>query len=213
MDNTIVAGNLLANFPNNDHADFNGTYTNLGGNLASTSDSSVSEIDPELAPLGNYGGALETMIPLPGSPAICGGLPANAGETDERGFPGTTAYGADRCADSGAVQTHYSSVAFSRASYSGTAGSAINPAPVVTVTENGQKREGIPVTLLFSGTGTATGLGPVTTAVAGALFSDLQVSAAGTDTLTAKLPITAKGNKVQPAPLKATATLAVTAAP
>ena len=52
-----------------------------------------------LAPLGNYGGPTQTTPPLPGSPAICGGVIADIPTgvtTDQRGLPRTTTYGTTR---------------------------------------------------------------------------------------------------------------------
>lgn len=43
--------------------------------------------DPKLTPLANYGGSVETMHPLIGSPAIDAGTSTNSGGTDARGFP------------------------------------------------------------------------------------------------------------------------------
>jgi hypothetical protein len=68
-----------------------------------------------LAPLSNYGGPMPTMIPLPGSPAICAGLVAQLPTgvtTDQRGLPNTNTsypgYSANTpCVDAGAVQTNY----------------------------------------------------------------------------------------------------------
>jgi hypothetical protein len=93
---------------------------NVGGNLVGNYNvQTASAPGPgiNLAPLGNYGGSTLTMIPVPGSPAICAGtalsgagpsLPA----TDQRGDPRTnTSYpgysAGTACVDSGAVQTHY----------------------------------------------------------------------------------------------------------
>jgi hypothetical protein len=60
-------------------------------------------VDPLLAPLGNYGGPTKTMAPLSGSPAINAGsidlIPANV-TTDQRGSPRV----ADGTVDLGAVE-------------------------------------------------------------------------------------------------------------
>src|SRR6266851_7023975 len=89
-------------------------------------------------------------------------------------------------------RTNCQSVKFSSSSYSGEVNQAVSPAPVVSVTENGQNIGGVPVTLAFSGTGTVTGLGPVTTtAGVGATFSSLTVDTVGSGgTLSATLQIT-----------------------
>jgi hypothetical protein len=44
-------------------------------------------IDPQLEPLGNYGGPTPTMRPLPGSLALNAGDNTGAPDTDQRGFP------------------------------------------------------------------------------------------------------------------------------
>jgi CSLREA domain-containing protein len=168
--------------------------------------------DPMLAALSNYGGPTQTMLPLPGSAAICAGsislLPAGT-TTDQRGFARlNTSYSSSSCLDVGAVQTNYQSMQFAAPPYSGTLGTAISPAPVVSVTENGLNQGGVPVTLVFSGTGTATGLGPIATVSGlGASFSNLVANSAGNDTLLATLQITPNY------PLTATTGLDVTTDP
>jgi CSLREA domain-containing protein len=185
-----------------------------------TSNTQAVDADPTLAPLGNYGGTTQTMLPLPGSAAICAGsaalLPMGL-TTDQRGFSRTTTYTtgtAGTCLDVGAVQTRYTSVQFTNVpisgSYNGAAGIAIsNPAPVVSVTENNQSIGGVPITLLFSGvSNTVTGLGPATTASGmGASFNSLIVTTAGNNTLSVNLPITAVGAAIQPAALTASAAI------
>ena len=157
----------------------------------------VVGVNAGLAPLGNYGGPTLTMLPLPGSAAICAGaLSEVRASADQRGFPRVNySYtGYTPCVDAGAVQTNYQSVAFAQASYSGSPGVAISdPAPpLVSATENGQNRGGVPMTLSFIGTqpGSASGYGPVTTiAEFGALFNLLKVGPAGSYTLEAVLPV------------------------
>jgi len=58
-----------------------------------------------LAALGYYGGPTQTMIPLPGSPAICFITPSAATGNDQRGLPRVTPYSGTNCQDAGAVQT------------------------------------------------------------------------------------------------------------
>ncbi len=72
--------------------------TDAGGNLFG--------VYPELAPLGNYGGTMPTMIPLPGSPALDAGDDSvlsgpDALTTDQRGF--NRSFGAH--VDVGAVES------------------------------------------------------------------------------------------------------------
>jgi CSLREA domain-containing protein len=154
-----------------------------------------------LATLGYYGGPTPTVLPQPGSSAICKGsaalIPTNA-ITDQRGFANENlsyaGYSATTpCVDAGAVQTNYTSVQFSGAGpYVGSANTpGTTPAVIVSVTENGQNIGGVPVTLTFSGTGTASGVTATTAAGVGANFSNLQVSLPSTsgDTLAVSLPV------------------------
>lgn len=71
LSNSIVAGNA----PGNIFGGYGGTNNLTSG-------------DPQLAPLGNYGGPTPTMPPLPGSPAIDAGNDAaiNTVATDQRGY-------------------------------------------------------------------------------------------------------------------------------
>jgi serine protease len=92
-----------------------------------------------LAPLGSYGGSTQTMVPLPGSTAICAGTLANATTagitTDQRGFPFDSNCPAGSV-DSGAVQTKYSML-FSNVPYTTVSGQVLSPAPAVTLYESG----------------------------------------------------------------------------
>lgn len=75
--NTIVAGNTAST------ASYNDIYNHY------SSQSSFIGGDPQLAPLGNYGGSTQTMPPLPGSPVIDTGADSitNVLATDQRGAP------------------------------------------------------------------------------------------------------------------------------
>ena len=67
----------------------------------------ATPVQPFLAPLGWYGGTTQTMLPLPGSEAVCAGLTPDIffeTTTDQRGFARTSPAG---CVDAGAVQTNY----------------------------------------------------------------------------------------------------------
>ena len=110
-----------------------------------------------LAPLGSYGGPTQTMLPLPGSPAICAINPSAATGTDQRGESRTTTYSSATCQDAGAAQTNY---AMSFTTNPATSESSGVPfAAAVTLTESGSPFTGagvsIPVTL--SGGATLTG--------------------------------------------------------
>jgi phage tail protein X len=155
-------------------------------------------VETTVGPLADNGGPTPTILPLPGSPAICAGtrvVDVTTPLQDQRGFPRTNTtypgYSTSKpCIDSGAVQTNYQSAQFTNGPYSADVNQAVSPAPLVSVTESGQNIGGVPVTLIFSGNGTATGLGPVTTvAGTGATFSGLQVSALGSDTLSVSIPV------------------------
>jgi predicted outer membrane repeat protein len=98
--------------------------------------------NPNLGPLLNYGGPTPTLIPLPGSAAICAGtVPTLNGSplaTDQRGITISGArYGQTACYDVGAVQTQYGFSATFNVPSLVTLGSPVSPAPVATVTESG----------------------------------------------------------------------------
>jgi predicted outer membrane repeat protein len=185
-------------------------------NGCTSNTNTITDSNPLLAALGSYGGPIQTMLPTPGSPAICAGsislIPGGV-ITDQRGFSRASIYNGVTCVDLGAVQTDYTSVAFSSSSYSGVVNKAVNPAPVVTLSENGQNIGGVPITLGYSGTGTLEGLGAVTTVGGtGATFSSLTASSVAQGTLSLALPITASGNSVQPTALTASASLNIRSA-
>lgn len=167
-----------------------------------TSNTNATLADPKLAPLANYGGPTQTMLPMPGSAAICAGSTAQAVDgqgnpltTDQRGFARTnTIYTGSSCVDAGAVQTNYS-LAFT------TEPKPIAPATVilpnqyfqaaVTLDESGSPFSAQAVTIplaLTAGNG-ALYVGSLPTTSNGvATYSMLQVSAPGTDdVLTAHL--------------------------
>ena len=156
---------------------------------------SPSPINPLLAALGSYGGPTQTMIPLPGSPAICAISPSSASGTDQRGYARTTTYGSKTCEDLGAAQTNYS-LSFS------TQPSPISPASAIFVATNFQaavtldesgsaltaSSVAIPLTLT-PGSGTLSG-GSASTSAGVAAYSTLSVSAPGAgDVLTATLSL------------------------
>jgi hypothetical protein len=218
LENTIVAGNTAGST----NADIYGSYTDNGGNLADNVGSATSPINPNLAPLGNYGGPTQTMIPLPGSPAICGGLASNipAGETtDQRGepventtYPGYTS--SSPCVDSGAVQTNYGLQFTTEPQSSVLEYYTLNPAPVVGLTESGVAFAASSGTVAM--TDTSTYLGGTTSEAltsGSASFGNLAVNPPGNqpssysnDVLTATLPldslvsITAQSTDIQVSP-------------
>jgi hypothetical protein len=185
--NSIVAGNTTGDCY---------TCTQLGPNMIGGS--------PNLGALAYNGlnATLQTMIPLPGSPAIQAGsatlLPAGL-TTDQRGFPRTTAGKLDL----GAAQTNYTAIRFVQQPTDALINANIAPAVTVEVLEtntnlpgpsNTDAVNGIPITLTFSGTGTMGGTLTQTSAGGVASFGNLTVNNPGTgDTLATSLTVTPAG--------------------
>ncbi len=121
-------------------------YNNLANNASdcfncTPTNSVPNDPNPNLAPLGNYGGPTPTMLPLPASPAICAAsssLVPTGITKDQRGFPNSTTYNSTACTDLGAVQTNYAFSFTTEPPSIGTLpGTAMTPAPTVTITESG----------------------------------------------------------------------------
>lgn len=199
--NSIVAGNSAAS-----SGDVGGVWVDGGGNQVG-----VSAI--LLAPLGNYGGTTQTMIPLPGSPAICGAVVSSATPVDQRDLGRTTSYGGTVCQDSGAVQTGYA-LSFTA-----------QPAPIapatdiltgvdfqaaVTLSESGSPFSlAVAVPLALNGPGTLTG-GSASTVNGVATYSELQVTAPGTSDTLATAFTTPPSLSVTSAPFTVLAVTATT---
>jgi len=179
--NSIVSGNGV---------DTTGSYTDNGGNLVGAS--SIN-----LAPLGSYGGLTQTMPPLPGSPAICGGTSANATAasqtTDQRGLPFDPLCPAGQnLVDSGAVQTSYALAFTTNPPANVHTGAAISPAPVVELTESGIAASAATNSVSVSDHSSKVG-GTLSTSLSSgyATFSNLIPSSiVSGDTLTATLALT-----------------------
>ncbi|MGP8252444.1 MAG: beta strand repeat-containing protein [Terracidiphilus sp.] len=208
LGNSVVSGNQLGtqaspgNYDDLDDTTGNTTFTagNNGGNVVGyyNAPSATPPASSGLAPLGNYGGPTQTMLPQPGSAAICGGLAANIPNgvtTDQRGDPNSNAnypgYTAPNpaCVDSGAVQSNYGLGFTTQPPADAYVGTAIAPAPVVTLTESGDLAGAATGTVTMADT--ASLLGGTTTAglsSGAATFSNLVISN-GTidDQLTASL--------------------------
>ncbi len=154
--NSIFAGNSafegagLLNIGATLNANTNLFYQNLdnltGGNGAeddclncTSNTKAIYGLSPNLAPLAFYKGPTPTLLPLPASAAICAASSAliPVGITkDQRGFPNTTTYNSTACYDLGAVQTNYALSFTGEPPATGTLpGTAMSPAPAVTVTE------------------------------------------------------------------------------
>ncbi len=92
------------------------TYTRSGQNIVRQVDAAVGtgpavlDVDPMLAPLGDYGGQTRTCPPLPGSPAInpVGGATSSTFTTDQRFYPRMTEgpLRPGHTVDIGSVETH-----------------------------------------------------------------------------------------------------------
>ncbi len=197
LTNSIVAGNTESTSGQTGN-DCYACGPQSASNLISTSSSSPS---PNLGPLA-YNGAnqtLQTLLPLPGSPAIEAGNPAllpTGMTTDERGLPRTV----NSKLDLGAVETDYTAVQFVQQPTNTLANATITPAVTLSVMESGAAALNIPVPLTLTGNGTLAGTLTETTLVtkpgtaAVATYGNLSVNTAGTgDTLDVTLPITATG--------------------
>jgi hypothetical protein len=188
LENTIVSGNTASVGSN----DYEGNYSDDGGNL-------VGAPGVALAPLGSYGGPTQTMIPLPGSSAICEGslenVTASGLTTDQRGLPRTTkiSYNGKQltCVDSGAVQTNYALSFTVQPPATATVNVAMKPAPVVELTESGSPAKFSSATVGLFDTAKALDNSTQANFVNGyATFSDAVLNAAVTnDTISAVLPL------------------------
>jgi len=211
--NSIVVGNSTTI----NYADVTANYVDKGGNIVNWGSGSTSPSSGNLAPLGYYGGPLQTMPPLPGSAAICAGTVANAAAVgfsgDERGHTvPTTTYPTNPCVDAGAVQTAYT-LGFTIQPSNTVAGAAISPAPSVQLKDNGSAiaLPGAPVTMTAAA-GTLSGTSATTSATGLATFSNLSIGSAQTgDALTATIAVgtgtmTATSNSFNVNPANPTAT-------
>ncbi|HEY2858562.1 MAG TPA: Ig-like domain repeat protein [Terracidiphilus sp.] len=199
--NTIASGNS-ANFGGADDVqDASGSVSNATGNVIGVLNGTATGSPAiNLAPLANYGGNTQTMLPLPGSPAICGGLAASIPSgvtTDQRGMPNTNnSYNPGTpCIDSGAVQTNYALTFTQQPSTSGSTatvgvGRVIAPAPAVSVIESSTNNvTGASVTL-SDASGSLAGTETRKSASGIATFSGVFVAQVfPSDTLTATLPL------------------------
>jgi hypothetical protein len=95
----IIAGNLGAGGVPGDIAPVGGTLNATGFNFIGSNEgattqfptgplagTSAAPLDPKLSPLGYFGGPLQTLHPLMGSPVIDAAGTTNPGGTDARGF-------------------------------------------------------------------------------------------------------------------------------
>ncbi len=208
--NSIVAGNTeSASGQAGNDCDNCGAQSKY--NLISTSAAPITAAQLMLGPLALNGPnqTLQTLLPLPGSPAIEAGNPAllpSSMKTDERGRPRTV----NSTLDLGAVETDYTAVQFVQQPTNTLINATITPAVTLSVMESGAAAANIPVPLTLTGNGTLAGTLTETTLVttpgtaAVATYGNLSVNTAGTgDTLGVTLPITPAGAAT---PLTLTAT-------
>jgi hypothetical protein len=116
----------------------------FGGDTCSACATVTNKIaaDPKLSALGYYGGPTQTLLPLPGSAAICAGTQPTLNNVpltfDQRGVSiSPTRYGQSACYDVGAVQTRYAMTGPLTLPSLVSPGSAVSPSPTVSLTEDG----------------------------------------------------------------------------
>jgi CSLREA domain-containing protein len=203
--NSVFSGNSAPDYGaalSGATANFNLFYNNLiYGNVEGdcgycSSNTNAISGNPNLAPLGNYGGSTQTMLPLPSSAAICAGLATlnpNGLTTDQRGLPNSTTYNSTKCTDLGAVQTDYAfSFTTNPPATGAIPGTAVSPAPAVTITESGATLTtgSISVTATDANSDLTTTPATATSTAGVAPFSSLIFTGATTsDKLTATLAL------------------------
>jgi predicted outer membrane repeat protein len=142
--NNIFIGNSISNpsggagiaaFVATSNASYNLFYQNVNATGTEddcdgcTSNTNIVSANPNLLPLGYYGGPTETMLPLPGSLAICAGNYADVPSgvtTDQRGFSLMNSACSNGGVDVGAVQSDYVQVTNTNDSGAGSLRAAIN---------------------------------------------------------------------------------------
>ena len=201
INNTIIAGNTA----------ISGAANSDCNACAGTGSADLIGVTVNMGPLANNGGPTQTMMPLPGGPAISAGDPtATADDTDQRGF---SRFNTNGSLDIGAVQTHYSSVKFLAQPSNTLVNQTITPAVAVQVVETDGSTtnypQGVPVTLTLLDSqsnpdngaiaGTLTQYPANNGGVIEALFPDLSVNAAGTYQLFATTAISGNSSSANPA--------------
>jgi predicted outer membrane repeat protein len=211
--NSLVAGNRETVSPGDDCS---ACGTQNAFNLISTTATPISAAQVTVGPLA-YNGlnqTVQTMLPLPGSPAIQTGDPtqlvASGLPTDERQLPRTI----NGKLDLGAVESNYTAIQFVHQPSDALVSQTISPAVTMSVTESGTTISNVPLPITFVGPGTLHGtLTEVTASPAKAgdpalaSFGDLSGDTPGTgNTLVSDVTIT-------PASVTPTQTLTATSSP
>lgn len=194
--NSLVAGNTDTVSPGDDCS---ACGTQGAFNLISTAATPVSASQVMVSPLA-YNGlnqTVQTMLPLPGSPAIQTGDPTqleSALTTDERQLPRTI----NGKLDLGAVESNYTAIQFVQQPSNALVGHTISPAVTMSVTESGTTVANVPLPVTFVGPGVLHGALTETSVIpakagdpALATFGDLSGDTPGTgDTLVSNVTIT-----------------------
>ncbi len=202
INNTIIAGNTAIAGANSD----------CSGCVATNGVANLIGVTVNLGPLAANGGPTETMMPLPGDPAINAGDPAateGIDATDQRGFSRLSPSGG---LDIGAVQTHYSSVSFLAQPSNALPNQTVTPPVAVQVIEVDNSTtnypQGVPVNVSLQDTqgvqvtgaltGTLTHNPTVSSGVTSAVFPDLVLNTAGTYKLFATTAISGNSASADP---------------
>src|SRR5207237_1276758 len=163
--NSIVANNTIGSwgsgpdlFGNVNSQDYNLFKDITGASISGATLHNITGQDPNLGALTNNGGPTQTQLPLPSSPAINAGNPANLppdtydldndGDTaeplpvDQRGFARVVGFNFDL----GAVETNYAISATAGTPQSTLINTAFGTQLQATVTESGNPISGVTVT-------------------------------------------------------------------
>lgn len=212
INNTIIAENTV--IPGAANSDCSGCTPTSGV-------TNLIGVTVNLGPLATNGGPTQTMMPLPGSPAInAGTLTEGTDPTDQRGFSRLSPSGG---LDIGAVQTHYSSVSFLTPPGNTLLNQTITPAVAVQVVEVDKTTtnypQGVPVNVSLQDaqgvqvtgalTGTLTHNPTVTGGVTSAVFPDLAVNTAGSYKLFATTAISGNSASADPTYSSASSTFQI----
>ncbi len=181
LSNSMIASNIAANGPDllftYISQDYNLIGNTSGATINGTTTHNIVNVSASLSGLASNGGQIQTMLPLPDSPAINAGDPANLpadtfdldgdGNTseplpvDQRGFPRVVAANFDI----GAVETNYTITTTAGTPQSAVIGSNFAMQLQATVKESGINQSGITVTFTAPASGASgTFAGNVTTA-------------------------------------------------
>jgi predicted outer membrane repeat protein len=178
LQNSIVEGNTAPAYP-----DIDGAVSSTTGSLINTGNTTST---PGLAALGSYGGPTPTMLPEPGSPALCAGVTGGAA-TDQRGFlAGLGGYCPIGAVDAGAVQTYYA-LAFNNIPASISAGSTFSPQPIASLIESGAPYTATSPAITVGDTASPSAL----TGIYASTLGISQGTTASSDQLTATLALSA----------------------